>query len=195
MRPRWFRLLASLLLLVAAGWGVFGYYSSQRRQFRADLGQAKNDLAAGRYWTPFDRIGLAIHIAATSVAIVITAVLWSRWRLSKWNLRALDYLILVTPVAFFAWFQWDMFSFEREILGLPRETMLSVAEDRADSCMLRWFALIVLYGWQPVPFLVLIPIVCWSRVYLKAHTVAQVIVGAGLGALSVLVFFHIFHLV
>jgi membrane-associated phospholipid phosphatase len=55
--------------------------------------------------------------------------------------------------------------------------------------------LIVLYGWQPVPFLVLIPIVCWSRVYLKAHTVAQVVVGAGLGALSVLVFFHIFHLV
>jgi membrane-associated phospholipid phosphatase len=56
-------------------------------------------------------------------------------------------------------------------------------------------ALTVLYGWQPAPFLVLIPIVCWSRVYLKAHTVAQVLVGAGLGALSVLLFFHIFHLV
>jgi membrane-associated phospholipid phosphatase len=56
-------------------------------------------------------------------------------------------------------------------------------------------ALTVLYGWQPAPFLVLIPIVCWSRVYLKAHTVAQVLVGAALGALSVLLFFHIFHLV
>jgi membrane-associated phospholipid phosphatase len=56
-------------------------------------------------------------------------------------------------------------------------------------------ALVVLYRWQPVPFMVLIPIVCWSRVYLKAHTVAQVVAGVALGAVTVLLFFHIFKLV
>jgi enediyne biosynthesis protein E4 len=48
MRPRWFWLLASPLVLLTAGWGVFRYYSSQDKRYRADLGQAKSDLAAGR---------------------------------------------------------------------------------------------------------------------------------------------------
>jgi hypothetical protein len=46
--PRCFCLLSPLLALFTAGWVVFRYYSSQEKQFRADLGQAKNDLAAGR---------------------------------------------------------------------------------------------------------------------------------------------------
>jgi membrane-associated phospholipid phosphatase len=54
-------------------------------------------------------------------------------------------------------------------------------------------ALMYLYGEEPLPFLVLIPLVGWSRVYLKAHTLAQVFAGIALGALSVVVFFRIFH--
>ena len=47
-------------------------------------------------------------------------------------------------------------------------------------------------GAAPLPFLVLIPIVCWARVYLKAHTPLQVIAGAALGAGSTILFFAIF---
>jgi membrane-associated phospholipid phosphatase len=54
-------------------------------------------------------------------------------------------------------------------------------------------ALCLLYGRQPLPFLILIPMVCWARVYLKAHTVAQVIAGAALAAASVGLFFSLFH--
>ena len=54
-------------------------------------------------------------------------------------------------------------------------------------------ALSLLYGRQPLPFLVLIPMVCWARVYLKAHTVAQVVAGAALGAVSTTLLFYIFH--
>lgn len=54
-------------------------------------------------------------------------------------------------------------------------------------------ALSLLYGRQPLPFLVLIPSVCWARVYLKAHTIAQVIAGAALAAASVVLFFSLFH--
>lgn len=54
-------------------------------------------------------------------------------------------------------------------------------------------ALTYLYGEDPLPFLVLIPLVGWSRVYLKAHTVAQVCAGTLLGVLSVVLFFRIFH--
>ena len=54
-------------------------------------------------------------------------------------------------------------------------------------------ALSLLYGRQPLPFLVLIPAVCWARVYLRAHTVGQVVAGAVLGALPVVLFFSLFH--
>jgi membrane-associated phospholipid phosphatase len=56
-------------------------------------------------------------------------------------------------------------------------------------------ALVVLYGQQPLPFAVLIPLVGWSRVYLKAHTTLQVIAGTLLGFISVYVFFRLFHVV
>jgi membrane-associated phospholipid phosphatase len=55
--------------------------------------------------------------------------------------------------------------------------------------------LVYLYGLQPVPFLVLIPIVGWSRVWLRAHTLLQVVAGTALGAFSVLFFFRVFHLI
>ena len=56
-------------------------------------------------------------------------------------------------------------------------------------------ALSLLYGRQPLPFLVLIPMVCWARVYLRAHTIAQVVAGAVLATFSVGVFFWLFHIV
>jgi membrane-associated phospholipid phosphatase len=54
-------------------------------------------------------------------------------------------------------------------------------------------ALTLLYGNQTLPFLVLIPMVGWARIYLRAHTPLQVLAGATLGAISTVIFFHIFH--
>ncbi len=49
MRPRWFWLLSSPLVLLLAGWGGLAFFSErQQRQDRADLAQGKSDLAAGR---------------------------------------------------------------------------------------------------------------------------------------------------
>lgn len=56
-------------------------------------------------------------------------------------------------------------------------------------------ALSLLYGRQPLPFLVLIPMVCWARVYLGAHTIGQVIAGVLLATFSVATFFWLFHIV
>ncbi|MHB8146256.1 MAG: phosphatase PAP2 family protein, partial [Vulcanimicrobiaceae bacterium] len=54
-------------------------------------------------------------------------------------------------------------------------------------------ALTLLYGQQTLPFLVLVPMVCWARVYLKAHTILQVIVGSLLALGSTVLLFHVFH--
>ena len=53
----------------------------------------------------------------------------------------------------------------------------------------------LLYGREPLPFLVLIPMVCWARVYLRAHSIAEVIAGAALATFSVAFFLYLFHIV
>jgi membrane-associated phospholipid phosphatase len=50
------------------------------------------------------------------------------------------------------------------------------------------------YGPAPLPFFVLIPLVGWARVYLKAHTLLQVIAGTALGATSVYSIMKALHL-
>ncbi len=54
-------------------------------------------------------------------------------------------------------------------------------------------ALTILYGRQPLPFMVLIPMVCWGRVYLKSHTIMQVVAGAVLAVATTAFFFSLFH--
>lgn len=54
-------------------------------------------------------------------------------------------------------------------------------------------ALTLIYGRQPLPFMVLIPMVCWARVYLKSHTVAQVVAGCALAVTTTALFFSLFH--
>lgn len=54
-------------------------------------------------------------------------------------------------------------------------------------------ALTLLYGRQPLPFMILIPMVCWARVYLKAHTITQVLAGIGLAIATTAFFFSLFH--
>jgi len=55
--------------------------------------------------------------------------------------------------------------------------------------------LVYLYGTQSLPFLILIPLVGWSRIRLHAHTPLQVVAGTFLGAGSVLLFLRLFGLI
>jgi membrane-associated phospholipid phosphatase len=54
-------------------------------------------------------------------------------------------------------------------------------------------ALTLIYGRQPLPFMVLIPMVCWARVYLRAHTIMQVVAGVALAIATTAFFFSLFH--
>ena len=55
--------------------------------------------------------------------------------------------------------------------------------------------LIILYGSIAAVTVVLVPLIAWSRIELKHHSLAQVIAGALLAALIVVVVFYLFGLV
>jgi len=55
-------------------------------------------------------------------------------------------------------------------------------------------AMYLLFGLTPLPYVLIVPLVWWARVYLRAHTLAQVAAGATLGVVSTVVVFHLFHL-
>lgn len=79
----------------------------------------------------------------------------------------------------------------------------------ATMCITRWWkisthafgvtgpfaAMFILFGLQPLPYVAVVPLVCWARVYLRAHTTAQVLGGAVLAIASTVVVFRLFHLV
>ena len=52
-------------------------------------------------------------------------------------------------------------------------------------------ALTSVYGWPILPLYLLLPLVDWARVYLKAHTLGQVIVGSLFGLLCTAVQFEL----
>jgi membrane-associated phospholipid phosphatase len=53
----------------------------------------------------------------------------------------------------------------------------------------------VLFGWQPLPYVAVVPLVWWARVYLRSHTILQVLAGAALAIVSTVVVFRLFHLI
>lgn len=53
----------------------------------------------------------------------------------------------------------------------------------------------ILYGWVAMATLVFVPLMSWSRMELKHHSLAQVTGGAALAALIVVVVFHLFGVV
>ncbi len=55
--------------------------------------------------------------------------------------------------------------------------------------------LVILYGWIAVVTVLLIPLMSWSRIELKQHSLAQVATGAPLAALIIAVVFYLFGLV
>jgi len=87
---------------------------------------------------------------------------------------------------------WGSWGTALETMVIPRWWKIST---HALGITAPLVALTLLYRREPLPFLVLIPIVCWARVYLRAHTVLQVVAGSALATFSVVFFFWLFHVV
>ena len=91
-------------------------------------------------------IGLCFHGICTVATFLIAIILFFRSQASLSQLRLLEVALLVAGAAFFGWFQFDSFQEVVLFTQLDDNRLRSVISNTSDACMLRWFAMIVLYG-------------------------------------------------
>jgi membrane-associated phospholipid phosphatase len=95
---------------------------------------------------------------------------------------------LPTPLVAMAWGYWA------SGLGIMVITRYWKISTHAFGITGPFAILFALFKLQPLPYVALVPLVCWARLYLRAHTFAQVAAGVLLAIVTTVVFFRLFHL-
>jgi serine/threonine-protein kinase len=105
-----------------------------------------NDLRTGEVRIGVHALELSLYLLVLAAAAGAALVLWRRPQLPLRGLRTLEVLLLGSIVAFFVHEQYDLFA-----TGGPQEWEAQfndhpVLDLAVDSAMLRWFSLILCYG-------------------------------------------------
>jgi serine/threonine-protein kinase len=77
---------------------------------------------------------------------LLSALLWSKLVLSRWDLRVAELTAFGLIAAFFAWLQVDAYHGDTLLGAIPTELEPAVCRLVGIGCAMRWFILIVLYG-------------------------------------------------
>ena len=77
------------------------------------------------------------------------------------------------------------------LIGAPRLMIAAMAGYTVSTLIVQY----ITRYWKisTLPFFVLIPMVGWARVYLRAHTLMQVVAGSVLAVFSTILIFRLFH--
>jgi eukaryotic-like serine/threonine-protein kinase len=104
------------------------------------------DVGNGSYAGDFSNPVLWAQIAATLMAAVTARILWGPWPMTLWALRATELIVLGAATLLFALYQVDEFRRGRwsPVATEGHEVQLLCLV--GDACVLRWFALLVFYG-------------------------------------------------
>jgi len=96
---------------------------------------------------------------------------------------------LPTPLIAMAWGYWA------SALGIMVITRYWKISTHAFGITGPFAILFGLFKLQALPYVALVPLVCWARLYLRAHTIAQVLGGVLLAIVTTVIFFRLFHLI
>ena len=105
-------------------------------------------------------------------------------------LAAIGFTIAQVPVQIVA-VAWGYWATALAVMIITRYWKIST---HAFGIVGPFTVMFVLFKLQPLPYVALVPLVCWARVYLRAHTIAQVLAGGVVAIASTLIFFRLFHL-
>ena len=110
---------------------------------------------------------------------------WKMKVISNWDMnnrserpRILWTLVAIEIVCFLVFQLWQLFPMVLAVIGFTLITHFWKISGHAMSAALASGAIILRFGWNFWPVLLIVGLVSWSRVVRKNHTIAQVIAGA-----------------
>lgn len=89
---------------------------------------------------------LSIAVCEIVVLLIVSAVLWSSWTVSRRGLRVLELTVFGMIAVFFAWLQFEAYHDRALMNSVVQGREALVFKDVGMAAALRWFLLIVLYG-------------------------------------------------
>lgn len=113
------------------------------------------------------------------------SIAWKMKIISDWDMRnrserpkILWTLVVIEIVGFVVFQLWVLFPILLAAVGFTVITHFWKISGHAMSAALATGSIIIRFGWSFWPVLLIVPLVAWSRVVRKNHTIAQVIAGA-----------------
>ena len=110
---------------------------------------------------------------------------WKIKLISNWDMnnrserpRILWTLVVVEIICFLRFQLWSMLPILLAMIGFTVITQFWKMSGHAMSAALATGSIVLRFGWNYWPVLLIVPLVSWSRVVRKNHTIAQVIAGA-----------------
>lgn len=123
-------------------------------------------------------------LVMTLLPFLLFLVFWKTKRVSNWDIsnraerpKFLWTLIGIETIAIIFFQQWNVLPFLFALVGFGIITHIWKISGHMMALGLATGVLIANYGWGWWPVLLAVPLLTWSRVVTKNHTIAQVIAG------------------
>lgn len=151
-----------------------------------------------RLFDPFLMLAVVFFVTLWGDPVLVPAIMgmvllpfllyffaWKMKIISDWDMRnrserpgVLWTLVIVEIVCFLLFQLWSLFPILLAIIGFTLITHVWKISGHTMSAALASGAIIIRFGWSFWPVLLIVPLVAWSRVVRKNHTIVQVVAGA-----------------
>lgn len=131
---------------------------------------------------------VSAFLSMVGVPFVLFVLAWKTGYISNWDIKdrkerpkLLWPLVIIELVALYMFQLWLLIPMLVGMIGFAAITHVWKISGHAMSVALAVGIIVAKFGWNWWPVFLFVPLMCWSRVMTKNHTLAQVIAGSVYG--------------
>lgn len=128
---------------------------------------------------------ISAFLSMVGVPFVLFVLAWKTRYISNWDIKdrnerpkLLWPLVIIELVAIYIFQLWFLLPMIGAMIGFASITHAWKISGHAMSVALAAGLVVARFGWDWWPVLLFVPLMCWSRIVTKNHTLAQTIAGS-----------------